>query len=400
MLRKESNAGLSYAIVETGKVRRAFAVAAPQSGSTFAEQAEDVLHGIEKLTRDEGLAGAIVKQSVFLSDADDQQACRRRMLDFYGRSMPATEYVIQTPCNGKRLAIEVWATSPGEAEVHIDRLGEDLVIARHQGINWAYLAQQPDETAAESVYHGGLNAFEAAGHRLVSAGFRFDEVIRTWLYLGDITGMEGHTPRYYLLNRARTDYYSDIAFGAGLLRRGWEKPVYPASTGIGAQGKAVAIGCIALKSDISKAVLLPLENPRQTSACDYDHPYGSESPKFARAIALESGNHVTVFISGTASITTSKTQHIDDVKRQTHETLDNIGSLISVENFRGHGFAGFGATLKDLALARVYVKRQDDYAPVREICRERLGELPTIYTVCDLCRPELLVEIEGVAFSR
>ena len=35
----------------------------------------------------------------------------------------------------------------------------------------------------------------------------------------------------------------------------------------------------------------------------------------------------------------------------------------------------------------------------RAVCEERLGELPTIYAVADVCRPELLVEIEGIAFS-
>ncbi len=286
MLRKESNAGLRYAVVETGRVRRVFAVAVPQNGSTFHEQAQDTLGSIEKLMRDEDMPGSIVMQSVFLSDIDDRKACRRMMLDFYGTRMPATAYVFQPPCKGKRLAIEAWAVGPGKGEVQIERLGEDLVIARHDGINWAYLAQQPDQSADESVYHASLNAFQAAAERLASAGFRFEEVIRTWLYLGDIMGMEGHTPRYYLLNRARTDFYSDMTFDAGLLPRGWDKPVYPASTGIGAEGKEVTIGCVALKSDLSQAVLLPLENPRQTSACDYDHPFGSESPKFSRAMAV------------------------------------------------------------------------------------------------------------------
>jgi len=74
--------------------------------------------------------------------------------------------------------------------------------------------------------------------------------------------------------------------------------------------------------------------------------------------------------------------------------------LIAADNFRGHGLDGFGATLGDLALARVYLKRHEDYAQARAICEERLGELPTIYAVGDICRPELLVEIEGMAFSR
>ena len=55
--------------------------------------------------------------------------------------------------------------------------------------------------------------------------------------------------------------------------------------------------------------------------------------------------------------------------------------------------------MDDLALVRVYIKHQEDYAKVRAVCEELLGELPTIYAEADVCRPELLVEIEGVAFS-
>jgi len=53
-----------------------------------------------------------------------------------------------------------------------------------------------------------------------------------------------------------------------------------------------------------------------------------------------------------------------------------------------------------LALVRVYIKRQEDYELVRNICECRLGELPTIYAVADVCRPDLLVEIEAISFSR
>jgi hypothetical protein len=55
--------------------------------------------------------------------------------------------------------------------------------------------------------------------------------------------------------------------------------------------------------------------------------------------------------------------------------------------------------LDDLAFIRVYIKHQDDYAKCRAVCEERLGELPTIYAIADVCRPDLLVEIEAVAFS-
>jgi len=65
-----------------------------------------------------------------------------------------------------------------------------------------------------------------------------------------------------------------------------------------------------------------------------------------------------------------------------------------------HGLPGLGGTLDDLAIARVYVKRQQDCAAVRALCRSQLGGAPTICAVADVCRPDLLVEIEGMAFTR
>ncbi len=47
----------------------------------------------------------------------------------------------------------------------------------------------------------------------------------------------------------------------------------------------------------------------------------------------------------------------------------------------------------------MYVKRQEDYAKTRAVCEQYVGDLPTIYAVADVCRPELLVEVEAVAFS-
>jgi enamine deaminase RidA (YjgF/YER057c/UK114 family) len=117
-------------------------------------------------------------------------------------------------------------------------------------------------------------------------------------------------------------------------------------------------------------------------------------------MALSCGSHATIFISGTASITDAETRHVGDPAAQTHETLDNIEALIGEPNLAGHGLPGLGARLANLALVRVYIKRQEDYARIRAACQERLGEVPTVYVIADVCRPDLLVEIEGIAFSR
>jgi enamine deaminase RidA (YjgF/YER057c/UK114 family) len=160
------------------------------------------------------------------------------------------------------------------------------------------------------------------------------------------------------------------------------------------------MSAIALATDRDDILAVPLENPRQTAAYDYASAYSPQSPKFSRAMALSCGTYATIFISGTASITHSETRHVGDPAAQTHETLDNIAALISEENLAGHGLPGLGATLDGLGLVRVYVKRKSDYETIRAVCEKRLGELPAIYAMADVCRPDLLVEIEGIAFSR
>jgi len=400
MIHKTILADAGCSVVEFDGVRRVFATVAPCRGVTLLEQTESALQTIQTLFREEASSGSIVMQSVFLKDIEDQAACRRIVEEFYGHKLPATSYISQTPCDGKLLSIEAWGLAGGSDDLQIVYCGEGMAIARHHGAAWAYLADVHPETAAGSTYDRSLSAFRTAGEQLNSIGWRFDDVIRTWLYLGDITGKEGQTCRYLELNRARTDFYRNLKFGDGLVPRERNKTVFPASTGIGAGGNDLAIGCIALRANRPDVALFPLENPLQTSAYDYAHRCGTETPKFVRAMAVATGELVTTFISGTASITASESRHDNSVEQQTHQTIENIGALIASDSFRRHGLRSPGATLDDLAVARVYVKRQEDCDAVRTICRARLGEVPTIYVVGDICRPELLMEIEGVAFSR
>jgi enamine deaminase RidA (YjgF/YER057c/UK114 family) len=116
-------------------------------------------------------------------------------------------------------------------------------------------------------------------------------------------------------------------------------------------------------------------------------------------MAVKIGHYVTTWISGTASILDSESVHLGDIEKQTEQTIDNIERLISPENFARHGLSGCGAQLADLAKVRVYVKRPEDYEKCRAVCERRFGAVPTIYAQADICRGELLVEIEAVAFS-
>jgi enamine deaminase RidA (YjgF/YER057c/UK114 family) len=244
---------------------------------------------------------------------------------------------------------------------------------------------------------------DALGHLravLAGAGSSLQRVVRTWFYLGGVTETEPEIQRYQELNRARSDFYRDIRFNCSSLDPSALYGVYPASTGIGMAGTGLILSCLALETQRADAVLLPLENPQQTPAYAYHPHYSPKSPKFSRAVALALGNYITTWISGTASIVNSETRHLGDAERQTAQTIDNIERLIAAENFTFHGLKGAGASLRDLAKIRVYLKRPEDLPKCRAVCERRFGAVPAIYAAADICRPELLVEIEGVAFSR
>jgi len=177
------------------------------------------------------------------------------------------------------------------------------------------------------------------------------------------------------------------------------KTVYPASTGIGTRGDRINLSCLALESQRPDVFLMPLENPQQTSPCDYHARYSPQSPKFSRAMAVAQGHFVSTLVSGTASIVDAHTCHIGNIVGQTEQTIENIERLIAPENFARHGLQGSGATLRDIAKLRVYVKNLGDYEKCREVCERRLPRVPAIYLHADVCRPDLLVEIEAVAFS-
>ena len=400
MIRKVSSEGVGYSVAELSKVRYIFASAVPRGGTSLAEQAHDALGTIARVIREESARGSIVQQTIFLRDHGEIEACRKIIGEFYGADLPATAYVVQPPCEGKRLSIEAWGVSRKKGHFEVEHVSESLVILRHSDIAWAHCAGILPSTEAAGVHERSLSAFERMREALASRGFRYDQVVRTWLYLGDIVGPEADTQRYKELNRARADFYQDIHFLEPHVPPTLNGTVYPASTGIGAGDRDVMMSCIALATERKDVTLLPLENPLQTAAFYYGTQHSPQSPKFSRAMAIVGRHAAIILVSGTASIVESETRHFGDVEAQTHQTLDNIAALISPANFRRYGYLGVGAALSDLVLARVYIKRQEDYEKTRAVCEKRLGELPTIYAIADVCRPELLVEIEGIAVAQ
>ena len=146
---------------------------------------------------------------------------------------------------------------------------------------------------------------------------------------------------------------------------------------------------------------LAIENPRQVSAYRYPDAYGPRSPTFSRAaLALLSEQRSALFISGTASIVGHATMHVGDVRRQTEESLVNIAAVRAVAAER----AGVPFPAESLTYT-VYVRRPADLVTVRSVFEQAVGAhsraaQDALYLQADICRTELLVEIEAHGFAR
>lgn len=206
-------------------------------------------------------------------------------------------------------------------------------------------------------------------------------LVRIWNYLAAINEETDLGERYRQFNSARRR-----AFVAG--RRTTEGDV-PAACALGSEsGSPLVIYFLA-----SRGPARAIENPRQVSAYHYPREYGTDSPIFSRAALTTDGIGEQLFISGTASIVGHRSVHPGDAAAQARESAANVAALVSAANAAA-GSTRFSA---DALRYKVYVRREHDLAEIRaELACGLRARHPITYLKADICRNELLVEIEAV----
>lgn len=279
---------------------------------------------------------------------------------------------------GERGFVEVWqASGPVRTGEHRGLVyahdGEVLFCAGHIG---------PSAACRDATREAYLAAFE-----LVDL-LGYPTVFRMWNVL------EGITDR----SAAGTEVYADFCAGRAQAFETLpaQRAAMPAATGIGALGGGVGFYFLAHRTRAAVHV----ENPLQMPSYRYPSRYGPKSPSFARATYLAPGpgrQRGSLYVSGTASILDHATVHQGDVVRQCQVALANVAVLIGAENLARHGIRG-GYSLRDLRGVKVYVKNRDDVPVVARLCREEFRHRAEVaHLTVDVCRPDLLVEIEGIA---
>jgi len=225
--------------------------------------------------------------------------------------------------------------------------------------------------ATEEAYQEICATLEAEG---------YPHLLRVWNYLADINRDSDGTERYRQFNTARQHALHTCGRAvAGSV---------PAASALGARSESPLVVYF-LAGQVAP---LFVENPRQVSAYHYPSEYGTHSPVFSRAALLRQSESLTLFISGTASIVGHQSLHPGDTAAQTRETLTNIEALVGEANRRA-GDAHFD--LATLAY-KVYVRRPADLPVIQAQLAPAVGsKAQIIYLQADICRQDLLVEIEA-----
>ena len=398
VLKRTGNNGgrCEFSLIPQKNLRQLYLVAESGPEGSLESRFAEIRNTMADVLTQQKMSDSVVAISVFTADIGQKQFLRQQFADFFGKNIPAMTYIPQTSCFGDSFAIELFAIGGNAGAFEIQRDSENAVLVSTGDMTILLCGDIRSADGPMYSYDRSLHALKTMQHLLERNGYGFSDMYRTWFYQGHIVDAEGETQRYKELNRARSDMYLGQKFITQFLPQGHQGIAFPASTGIGTDDYDLVASCQAIRAERDDLIIVPLENPMQVSAFDYAQVYSPKSPKFSRATAFVAGSDAKVYISGTASITDSESRFEGDPERQTHQTLDNIAALVTAENLAKHGANGFDATLEHTVVVRVYVKYREHFPLVRQVCEQRIPGTPIIYTFADVCRPELLVEIEGI----
>jgi len=230
------------------------------------------------------------------------------------------------------------------------------------------------EAAGRLAYCRVFDAIDALG---------FPHLLRAWNYFAAINDDADGVERYRRFNVGRHDAFAAKGRTVGV--------DMPAACALGCRDGPLTVYFIA-----GKARGCPLENPRQVSAYDYPERYGPRTPIFSRAMLMQPDGMRGLAISGTASIVGHETRHVGDIGAQVEETVVNIRALMDAAGYAVSSSSAAGEGL----LLKAYLRRPDDLPVVESALGRAFGKAGVVYLEADICRSELLVEIEGFYIPR
>lgn len=326
--------------------------------------------------RDEigSLGATILRQDVFGTSAQHGTACGLLREIFGNADWPVT-WLEEGDSLGERLTgTHLYAV-----------LGADVRRLEHDGetVGSVFSNGRADYCHLGGIVSGNTGKGRACQARdvleriesvLQLAGMEFRDVVRTWFYLDSILDWYGD------FNVIRTEFFNERGTFDGLV---------PASTGVGGgnrHGAAVVADALAIRQTGAgpKMQISEVGSPLQCAATAY-------RSSFSRAVEVADADARRLYVSGTASIDPDgNTICLGDVAGQVELTLDVVEAILESR----------GMDWEDVSRAIAYVKRGADVDAYHGcLARRGISTFPAVVTENDICRTELLFELEVDAWQ-
>lgn len=341
-----------------------------KQGNAFSALVDEVFDSLDRKQ-------TIVRMLFFteITDNNDflqkQNIVQTKAKHFFAEKMPLVAVVAQTPfeCN---LAVEIHST---DVVCEFKRETElTYIVAKKCRKKAIFITTTPTKSIINStITEQAEQIFKTLTAIFEKEKMPINSILRQWNYVERITETDLLGQRYQQFNDARSHFYAQCSWQNG----------YPAATGIGTSKGGLSIDIDAYCGVQTQAI----DNPLQIAAHRYSEyvlkagkQLQQTTPKFERARIIDN----TLYVSGTAAIRGEETI-ADNAQKQTQITIENIQTLLNESQ------------KNQLSYLRVYIKNKADFTAVKNTVSQLLPNIETLFVEADICRSNLLVEIEAVA---
>lgn len=342
---------------------------------------------------------------VFFDDVPDDATYERRLevlakvvTTRFSNKAPVFSYIAQPPLPPGNMVMEVTLfDGSGADNIRYERLGNHTyLVMETPDARWLLLGGMRSGRPDAPMREQSDALFKAIAAIFNREGFSPEAITRQWNYIEQIDDTSSGLQNYQCFNDARSDFYAGAIWHNG----------YPAATGIGISCSGLVVDLEAIQPRNKSVSIYSLNNSLQVPAHAYSpcvlfvpqHADQSATPKFERAKLLTFAESGLMHISGTAAIRGEVSHTEDDVVEQTQITLENMQHLFDRQTLMT---AGLSDTSEEMFRSlRVYLRHDWHYKSVKSVVQQALPDVPAVYLQADICRRELLVEIEGVGSLR
>lgn len=342
----------------------------PTPNIPVKKQAEEIFSGIRDVL--ESKNASILQERVFAT-AEALEIVRPIRANVYGKfddGVDPTWLVVPVGMSGQISGVQMHAVT-GSQSLQILRLQDKPCGRIMRGLFGKCLALSGiSAPEAGSAPEQCRRMYEKSDSLLKQAGVDMLSVARTWMWLGNILQW------YDDFNGIRSQFFIE----RGLIRKGMKSRM-PASTAIGIgpnNGGSCTMDIIAVIEPANSIEYLD-KGGKQNSP----YSYGSAFSRASKANTLAGS---TIFVSGTASVAVSgKTIHLGDPEAQIQSSIDNVRAILTQMNCKDD----------DVVQAIVYSKTPE----IEKLFSNKCADLPWphIMAIADICRDDLLFEIEATA---